>query len=105
MSLDNSAHDKPSWHPDDQLFLHSRTETRNLLIAFVVFLVWSVGTSYALGYDVPTADLPQTVWGMPRWVFWGVAVPWLAANVFTVVFCLFGMANDRLEASSDEDVA
>ena len=37
------------------------------------------------------------VLGFPSWVFWGIALPWLAANLFTFWFCLFRMKDDPLE--------
>lgn len=91
-------------HPDlehlgnelDPVYIHSRRETIVLLIAFVVFLFWSVGTSYFLGYGLTEAETTQTMLGIPRWIFWGVGVPWMAANLFTFWFCMFCMANDPL---------
>ena len=32
---------------------------------------------------------------MPRWVFWGVAVPWIGADLFTFGFCMFYMADEH----------
>ena len=85
----------------DAVFLHSRRETVVLLWVFAVFLVWCIGSSYMLGYN--TDDL-STVWGIPRWVFWGVAVPWMGANVFTVWFAWFFVADDPLEEPNEDSV-
>ena len=89
-------------HEYDSVFLHSRRETIVLLIAFAVFLFWSVGVSYVLGYEVDAGDITKSVLGIPRWVFWGVCVPWMAANVFTFWFAWFYMANDPLGEAADE---
>ena len=67
-----------------------------MLIAFSVFLFWCVGASYLLGYDMSPEDINRTVWGIPRWVFWGVALPWMLANVFTFWFAWFFVADDPL---------
>ena len=89
----------------DSLYVHARRESIVLLVAFGVCMVWSVSTCYWLGYDVSAEELQQTVLGMPRWVFWGIAVPWLASNIFTVIFCLFYMQDDPLGPVHDEDPA
>ena len=86
----------------DPVFLHARREALVLLVAFVVFLVWTILTCYILGYRQPTVDV-RTVWGMPRWVFWGVVVPWMAANVFTFAFAWFYMVNDPLGQAATEE--
>lgn len=90
---------------DGQLYVNAKREAVILLLAFVVFLVWSITTSFCMGYNVAPEDLKQTVWGMPRWVFWGIAVPWMTANVFTLFFCMFYMADDALGDVVDEDDA
>ena len=81
---------------DDQLLVHAQRETKILLVAFAVCLIWSVSVSYFLGYNVSAENIGRTVWGIPRWVFWGIAVPWMASNLFTVYFCMFCMADDPL---------
>lgn len=87
----------------DALFLHSRRETIVLLIAFTFFLFWSVGVSYFSGYTDADEQNLRTVLGMPRWVFWGVAVPWMASNLFTFWFCLFYMKDDPLGEELDSE--
>ena len=84
----------------DPVFVHSKRESIELLVAFLVFLIWSVGVSYVLGYGVEVGA-NETVWGIPHWVFWGVAVPWVGATLYTVYFCTFRMADDPLEDLSD----
>lgn len=92
-----------SKHEYDSVFLNSRRETVVLLIAFSFFLVWSVGVSYLTGYGVHPADLGDTVLGMPRWVFWGVCIPWCGSIAFTFWFAGFCIADDPLEAPSPHD--
>ena len=79
----------------DRVFLNSRREAIVLLVAFSLFLVWTIVVSYVMGYQPPqqTAD---TIGGIPRWVFYGVGLPWITANVFTIWFAWFYMANDPL---------
>jgi hypothetical protein len=85
----------------DPVFLHARREAVVILIAFVAFLVWSVSCSFLMGYGAPNGDPIVRVLGMPGWAFWGVLVPWFAADVFALWFCFFYMADDRLEDSDD----
>lgn len=86
----------------DAVFIHARRETIVLLIAFFVFLTWTISVSYSMGYGQTEAETPPTVLGIPDWAFWGVAVPWMAANVFTFWFCLFYMEDDPLGEELDE---
>jgi hypothetical protein len=88
----------------DPVFLHSRREAAVILVAWVVFMVWVVGYSALNAYDVEAGEGGiETVMGMPVWVFWGVAVPWLAANLFTLWFCFWFMADDPLEDVPGEE--
>jgi hypothetical protein len=90
---------------DDPVFRTGLREALVILAVFTVALLWSVTWSLADGYYAPgeiPADIPL-VWGMPRWVFWGVLVPWIAADVFTIWFCFFFMVDDDLGAGGDAD--
>ena len=86
----------------DPVVVHARREALVILAAFAVCLVWSIGWSYLAGYGEPVDGGLATVWGMPRWVFGGVLVPWLAADLFGLWFCFFFMADDPLGESEDE---
>lgn len=86
----------------DPVFIHSVKEAKELIIAFLVFMIWSVGVSYFLGYN-PGPEI-KTVFGIPMWVFWGIAVPWGTANLYTIFFCFRRMANDQLIESQDEPI-
>ena len=69
-----------------------------ILIALSVCFVWSIGVYLAMGLHGGEGAIGPvaTVLGIPAWVFWGVAVPWLAADVFIVVFCFAIMTDDDL---------
>ncbi len=86
----------------DPLVLHARRETLVILAAFAVCMVWSIGWCYCVGYLGPDGGPVSKVLGMPSWVFWGVAVPWLAADLFAVWFCFFFMVDDPLGEAQDE---
>lgn len=80
---------------DDVVFAHSKRELKVLLLVWLIWAVWVLGVSWLFGRSVDV-DNPATMLGMPAWAFWGVALPWLGANVITVWFCLKFMADDPL---------
>ena len=85
----------------DPVYVHASREAIVLLVAFALFLVWTLSVCVWLGYRESDAPVPLT-WGMPSWVFWGVAIPWLAANIFTVSFAVW-MKDDPLEHAETEN--
>lgn len=90
----------------DPVFRHSRREALIIFCVWLITLLWAVPFCYTNGY--PDGFDPKrftTVWGIPSWLFWGIAVPWLAADVFTTWFCFFFMADDDLgEAHEGADI-
>ena len=42
------------------------------------------------------------LFGIPRWVVWGVLAPWLASLVVTLWFASFGMKDEPLGENPDE---
>jgi hypothetical protein len=91
----------PSRDRIDPVVVHTRREALVILAAFVVFLTWSVSWCYLAGYRQP-ADPIANILGIPGWVFWGVVVPWLVADVFSLWFCFFFMADDPLQDAEDQ---
>lgn len=95
------------YHP---AFIHGRREMIFILVVWVVALLWVVPYCYWQGFVHDPANFDpeqlETVLGMPAWVVWGIAVPWLAANLITIVFCFGFMTDDDLgEANEGEDLA
>lgn len=86
----------------DPVYVHAQRESVVLLIAFTVFLIWVIGVSWMLGYGQENEEPLRTMLGIPHWVFWGIGVPWMGANLFTLVFCLRYMADDPLGTALDE---
>ena len=84
--------------PDDPVYLNSLREFFLILGMWAFFLVWVVSYCYFYGYrPVGSPDeLPMTL-GMPSWVVWGIAVPWLVANLLTIAMCIWGIKDDDLE--------
>lgn len=71
-----------------------------VLIAFCLWLCWTVGVSWRLGYQTNSAKL-DLVFGFPNWVFWGVLVPWFTATAFSVLFALRWIRDDELGETAD----
>ncbi|MHC4400081.1 MAG: DUF997 family protein [Planctomycetota bacterium] len=84
----------------DPVLVHTRREAAWILGAFLVCLVWSVSWCWVAGYGA--GETTAKVLGIPSWVFWGVVMPWLAADAFALWFCLFFIADDPLEEDNDE---
>ena len=85
----------------EKSFKRSRREAGWILIAWLVFAVWVVGYCRAFAYENPGGDV-ATVMGMPSWIFWGIALPWFAATVFTIFFATWVMEDHPLEAVEGE---
>jgi len=89
--------------PDDPVFLHSRREALVIVALWAACLVWPVPYCYLNGYTAPATpeELP-IVWGMPAWVFYGIALPWAVAGVASIVMCLWFIQDDDLGQADDE---
>ena len=94
-------------HTIDPVFEHSRREAVVILAIFAVFAAYTLAVSYGFGYQSPYEDprpLKMT-FGMPSWVFWGIVLPWLAANIVTAWFCFVFMRHDDLGEDAPEEKA
>lgn len=87
----------------DPVFVHSLREAKWILKVFCVFALYTVGYCYLFGFPPKSIEgaensaLQAQVLGMPSWVWWGIVVPWLAANLVTAWFCFGKMQYDSLE--------
>ncbi len=92
----------------DPVFLHARREALFILGLFAACVTWSIFVCYNYGYLDPGEEraVIRTILGMPSWVFWGIAVPWVVVDIATVWFCFFFMVDDDLgEAHEGDDLA
>ena len=90
----------------DPVFVSSRREAKWILLMWIACLIWTMVICGRLGYpDSVDPEQFATLFGMPRWVAVGIVLPWLAANVVTIWFCLAYMQDHDLEEmASDENV-
>ena len=110
---------------DDPVFLDSRREAIFILCLWCSCFFWTICWCYHNGYvqhaSVPghiTEFLPDhTGWdrdpatlvtplglGIPDWVFWGIAVPWVLCIVISMWFCFWFMRDDeeQIRAATDD---
>ena len=95
--------DSSSPEGGDPLFVHARRELVFTMTAWLIFGLWVVGYSWVAGNRPPAdPDNLSLVLGMPAWVFWGIGLPWVMANVLTFWYCFRFMVDDDLEVVLEE---
>ncbi|MDA1014831.1 MAG: DUF997 domain-containing protein [Planctomycetota bacterium] len=87
----------------DPVFLNSRKEALAVFLTWVVALLWAVPVCYFMGFrtGIDSTNVSM-VMGIPTWVFWGIAFPWLVADVVTTWMCFKVIKNDDLGIAADE---
>ena len=87
-----------------RVFLNSRREAIVIFGSWFVALCWSVPYCYIYGYGHQVdPETFRTTMGIPSWLFGGILLPWIVADVFTTWVCFFFMQDDELSHASDED--
>lgn len=94
----NQERTEDEWDP---VFLHSRREAILIFATWVVALLWTIPYCYLNGY-LPDKKVETVTFilGMPGWVFWGIAVPWLVADVVAIWFCFGYFVDDDLDEAA-----
>ena len=84
------------------VFVNSRREAIIIFCVWGLGLIWAVPFCYLNGYpaEVDATDFSTTL-GIPTWLFWGILIPWIAADVFTTWFCFCFMKDDDLEGKPE----
>ncbi|MCR9118516.1 MAG: YhdT family protein [bacterium] len=91
-------------HPQlDPVYVHARREAMVILGLFVVCFIWAISVYYLDGY-FPAQSVTEVhiLWGVPRWVFFGICLPWCFSIVCTFVF-VFGFMRDDDLGENDEN--
>jgi len=87
----------------DPVFIHSRREAFAIVGVWGLCLLWAVPVCYLLGFGRPIDPAAvDTVFGIPTWTFWGIVVPWLAADVITTWFAFRYIQDDDLGIAPEE---
>ena len=71
-------------------------EVKHLLLAWLFFASWVLIYCGFEAYGQDHEDVKIT-FGMPSWVFWGIAVPWICSIIYTIYFSLFVMKDNEHE--------
>ncbi len=89
----------------DPVFLNSRREAIVIFCLWAVGLIWAVPFCYLTGYVTGevNGDNLNTIFGIPTWLFWGIFIPWIVADVFTTWFCFCYMKDDDLGEELEND--
>lgn len=90
----------------DPVFVHSRREAVVILLVWLLCLLWSVPYCYLNGYidGFEPAEFSTTL-GIPSWLFWGIGMPWVFANLVTIWFCFCFMKHDDLGQGPEDRAA
>jgi len=88
----------------DPVFTNSRREAVIIFMTWVAGLLWAVPFCYANGYLTGDGTEFTMTMGVPTWLFWGILVPWIAADIFTTWFCFCYMKDDDLGAAPEDEV-
>ena len=86
-----------------RVFLNSRREAIVIFGSWFVALCWSVPYCYFNGYGhTVDAETFSTTLGMPSWLFTGILLPWIIADLFSAWVCFCFMKDDELGSAGDE---
>ena len=108
---------------EDPIYLHTRREAKIILSIWLIALIYTCTYCYLFGYATHPSDPAATgpaisTWvgplesfdrepdsittplglGIPDWVFYGVALPWVICILLSVFFCLFVFEEDDLQS-------
>jgi len=84
------------------LLQNALAESRWMLAFWLVCFLWVITYSLCFGRVDDGREL-STIAGIPSWVFWGIAVPWIVATVFSSWFALTRISEDSLETMGDDE--
>ena len=83
-------------------YRQSKREMYWMVGTWVVFFIWVNGYGILNGYTAGDVQPVPVVLGIPRWIFFGYLLPLLAADVFTLWFCLRYMKDEPMEEVPEE---
>ena len=87
----------------DPVYVHSKREGIVILVIWALGFAWTVPYCYLTGFQTTTENWELTMtWGIPSWVFWGIAFPWFISGVLSILLCLFYIKDDDLGQADDE---
>ena len=85
------------------LLQNSLAEIHWMLVFWLVCFLWVITYCVCFG-EVDDGRELSMIAGIPSWVFWGIAVPWIVATVFSAWFALARISEDSLETAQDDEI-
>ncbi len=98
--MDTDSDPKPETLAES--FTQSKRELKFILGTWLVFFLWVAIVCSTIGRVPPGEEVP-ILFGMPRWVIFGVALPWVVATGVGVFFGLRVMKDTNLEGDGDSE--
>lgn len=93
----------PELEPDP-LFVNSLQESGWILLMWLCCFIWTLSFCLTYGYQENVDPKTfSTVFGIPAWVAYGIALPWLIADIVTIWFCFFRMKDGDLGRDAGDD--
>ena len=88
---------------EDPVYRHSKREAIFILILWAGSFAWTVPYCYFNGYQTTQDNWTlELTFGLPSWVVWGVAVPWVVCGIISILLCFFLIQDDDLGRADDE---
>ena len=86
--------------------MQCKKEAKFVAVVWIVSLFYCVGTIVSLGYPASEdrPDVPNLIFGMPAWVFWGLWLPWLVLIGITWWFALRVLKDDEPFAAFPDEI-
>jgi hypothetical protein len=87
------------------LVTNSLREAKWIMVIWFLSSVWTIGYCSLYGFQSIDPAHLSMILGMPSWVFWGVAVPWLVTTLASIGFAMGLIREDDLDGSSSDSGA
>lgn len=82
-------------------FRRSRLEFWTMVGCWFAFAAWTIGYNALFAFD-GAKSAADPVWGMPRWVVFGILIPWILGLALTIWFALRFMHDTPLDPEDFE---
>lgn len=82
-------------------FRQSRKEFWFMVMTWVAFAAWTLGFNFLFAKG-EEGEAVEVVFGMPKWVVFGIAIPWMIALGLTIWFAMFYMKDTDLGRTDEE---
>jgi hypothetical protein len=84
---------------DGSLVTHTLREAKWIVVIWAISFLWVIGYCSRYGATGEVGSM-ATVGGIPAWVFWGIALPWVIATIVTCWFALAYVVDEPLDGEA-----